>query len=181
MKKFSLVLLFIGVIAGACQQKTDSYKKAIIDFVQIRNGIKTNLDIQVTDITEKDITVADSIKIFEEQYNKEKTAKVESAEKRVAYLENAISEQKAEGGIVANALVGSFTSKLGKAQQELEEAKAWEPSYLQKYSNQNPNTVLAKLVSCHLSWMNPKLNVRQEMDGSLLFTADGKSIIRTIN
>lgn len=181
MKKLTLIFLFIGIITGACQQKTNSYEKAIIDFVQIRNGIKTNLDLRVTNITEKDITVADSIKIFEEQYSKEKTAKVESVEKRIVYLENAISEQKAEGGIVANALIGSFTSKLKKAQQELEEAKAWNPAYLQKYNNRNPNTVLAKVVSCHVSWMNPKLNVRQEMDGSLLFSADGTSIIRTLD
>ena len=181
MKKLILVLLLTGVITGACQQKTSSYEKSIIDFVEIRNGIKTNLDIQVTDITEKDITVADSIKILEEQYNKKKTAKVESAEKVVVHLENAISEQKAEGGIVANALVGAFTAKLEKAQQELEEAKAWEPAYLQKYKNRDPSTVLAKVVSCHLTWMNPKLNARQEMDGSLLFSADGKSIIRTLD
>ena len=180
MKNLILTCVYVCLVANVCSQNTDTYKKAIIDCVQIHNGVQTDLGVQISDLKEKAITVADSIKVLQEQYAKEKASRVETAEKSVAHYKDAISKQKAKGGLVAETMVKSLTPKLRNAQQELSEAEAWEPSYLQKYNNQAPHTILAKLVSCRLSLMNPRLNARQEGDASFLFTADGKRILRTV-
>lgn len=181
MKYLILTFLLFSVFTEICAQNTTVYKKAIIDYVQIRNGIKTDLGIQVSNLEEKNITVADSIEILTQQYLKEKATKVRTAEKSIAHYEAQISKQKSKGGLVAEAMIESLIPKLKKAQQELKEAKEWNPDYLQRYKDQDPHAILSKLVSCRLSLMNPKLNARQEGDASFIFSADGQKLVKSIN
>lgn len=180
MKQLILSLLFIVVLPNVYAQNLNSYSKVIVDFVQIRNGVKTDLGAKASDLKIKNITVADSVDLLKLEYLANKAAKVKSAEKSLAHYKAQISKQKEKGGIVAEALIESLIPKLDKAEQDLKAANEWEPEYLQKYNGCDPDSVLVKQVFCNLSLMNPKVNARQEREVSFLFTPDGKTLIKAV-
>ena len=140
----------------------------ITDYVEIKNGVRTNLDVRISELTEKDYTVGDSIEVLNSRFASEKTAKIETANNDIKHYEAQIAKQQAKGGLVAETLLKKYKPELEKAQNRLKEAQNWTANYASCYDSRNPNDVIAKIVDCKLSLMNPRLRTRQEGKASFL-------------
>ena len=176
MKKVVFVLL---ACVAFCSCSEDKYKKQIRDFFEINDGIKTDLDIKIKDLTVKDITVADSIAILKARFEDERNEKIESLEKSIAYYLGAKEKYEAQkGDIVAGVLVSKCTDELAKFKKDLVAAENWRPEYLERYEDEKNTKVLAQLVEAHVSLYNPKIQTRQEKMTKFIFTPDGSQCLR---
>lgn len=183
MKKIYM-LCFASCVLFGCNSQNSIYEKAITDFMENNafRGVRTDLKIKFHDnITVSDISVADSIAILQKRYEEELSRKIESAQKVVSIRENSITEQEGKGDdIVAKALVGRFSKDLEKAKRELEKAKSWKPDYLNLYTGRNADEIIAKKATCKLSFQDPALSARQEVDGVFILSSDGSKAYKAL-
>lgn len=92
MKKI-LPLFLIAFIACDDAQNTDAQKQSIINYLQEDSkGVKTDLKIEVSELEVSDITVADSIAILNDKFEKTKETKIRNAEESVNYSEKSIAK-----------------------------------------------------------------------------------------
>lgn len=171
----------LGCITSCYAQNNENhYKKVITDYIEVKNGVRTNLDIHLSEITEKNFTVADSIVVLSNRFANEKAKKIESANKEVKHYEAQIAKQQAKGGLVAETLIKKYKPELEKAQKRLKEVQDWQANYTSNYDGRDTNDVIAKVIDCRLSLMNPKLKARQEGKATFLFSADGKALLKAL-
>lgn len=174
------ILLFFPLVISSCSAQSDS-KKAIVDYLETENGVRTDLKIEFLSFDTFDITVSDSISILQSQYESEKCKKIESAEKSIAHWKNAIEKQKGKKNqIVVKALISDYSEKLTKAENDLKVTQEWKPDYLNHYNSRNPSDILAKKVESLFSFLNPRLQTRQEINAIFILSADGKKCNKMI-
>ncbi|MDH6355888.1 hypothetical protein M2132_002238 [Dysgonomonas sp. PH5-45] len=177
MKQFILLLLFPLVVSCSAQSE---YEKVIADYLQIENGVKTDLKIEFLEMNVSDITVSDSIQILNNEYQAEKEKRISDAQKSVEHWQNSIEEQKGKKNqLVAKAVIGNAEKRLADAENKLKEAQEWRPD-LNRYESRDPSDILAKKAESHFSFMNPKLQTRQEMNALFILSADGKQCYNMI-
>lgn len=170
-----ILLLFCLLSASVSCSGTDNvYKTTVLDYLQTENGIKTDFKIEFQKFDLSDITVGDSIKVLQEQFQAEKQKKIESAQQLVTRFENAIEKQKKKGdNLVAKSLIAGYQKDLEKAKAGLEQAMNWQADYVNRYDNRSTSEVLAKKADTHFSFQNPKLTVRQEISAYFVLSPDG--------
>ena len=179
MKKYILFLFFPFVIAS-CSAQSDS-QKAVIDYLETQNGVRTDLKIEFLTFNISDITVADSVTILQNQFETERAQKIEAAKKSVKHWQESIKEQKGKKNqLVAKAVIGNAEKRLADAEKKLKEAQKWQPDYLDRYVSHNTSDILAKKVESRFSFMSPRLQTRQEMSALLILSADGKQCNKMI-
>ena len=165
-----------ALFCASCNSSDDVYRQTVIDYLQTEDSIKTDFKIEFQKFEVSDITVADSVKILQEQYQTEKQKKIETVQKSVAHWDNAIEKQQKKGdGLVAKTLATRFQKDLENAKSELEQAEKWESDYVDRYNGRPGNEILAKQVDTYFSFQNPKLAqpVRQEMGAVFILSPDG--------
>lgn len=175
MKQILLSLIFI-LFTTSCTGADNVYKNTVIDYLQTEDGIKTDFKIEFTKFELSDITVADSLKILQEQYQAEKQKKIESAQQSISHWESAIEKQTKKGNdLVAKTLVARYQKDLEKANEVLHEANEWVADYIHKYENRPSSEVVAKKADTHFSFQNPKLAqpTRQELGAVFILSPDG--------
>ncbi|NDW11825.1 hypothetical protein D0T50_02850 [Bacteroides sp. 214] len=178
MRKIALFIFSIFALNG-CHSQNSVLEKTIIDYLETdsKSGIRTDLQIKFIEMKISDILVSDSITILEKQYQKEFEKKLESAQKSIDHWQQSIDKhEKKKSDLVHKMLLAESTEKLDNAKSTLEEIKSWRPDYLDRYTDTDKNEVLAKSVKCKLSFQNPKLTTRQELDATFIFSPDGESI-----
>lgn len=179
MKKLIAIAFFPFVISSCLAQS--EYEKPIREYLETQNGIKTDLKIEFLDMNVSDISVADSIAIIQEHFEVEKAKKVESQKSNIARWQKSIEEQKGKKNqVVAKALITKFTENISKAEKELGNIESWHPEYLDRYKGRKTSDVLAKKADTRFSYLNPKLQTRQEMQVLFILSADGKQCYRMI-
>ena len=94
----SIAALLACLISCYAQNGESNYKKMITDYVEIKNGVRTNLDVRISELTEKDYTVGDSIEVLNSRFASEKTAKIETANNDIKHYEAQIAKQQAKRG-----------------------------------------------------------------------------------
>lgn len=183
MKKllFALALLFTF---SCCYSANKNYEEKIRNFIErnVFKGVKTDMKIRFITSSISDIHVSDSVAILEKQFQEEKKIKIENAQKIVDINQKAVDEQKArsDSDFVAAALARSFTKDLEISKEKLKEAQEWQPDFLDKYKNRNPDEVIALKVDCKFTYQDPRLTTRQEKEGVFLLSADGKTVHKMI-
>ena len=179
MKKH-ISLLFIPFVILSCSTQSES-EKVIADYLQTENGVKIDLKIEFLELNISDITVADSIAILQEYFETERAKKIESAEKSVKHWQESIEKQKGKKNqLVAKALISNSTEKLENAENEFKKAQEWKPDYLNRYESRNSSNVLAKKAESRFSFLNPKLQTKQEMSALFILSADGTQCYKMI-
>lgn len=178
-------LLLIGILLSSinscnAQNNENHYKTMIIDYIEVKDGVRTMLDVRISEITEKNFTVADSIEVLNSRFANEKATKIESANKDIKHYEVQIAKQQAKGGLVAETLIEKYKSELDKAKKRLKDAQDWHASYTNKYDGRDAKETIAKTVDCNLSLMNPRLKTRQEGKATFLFSANGKMLLKAL-
>lgn len=178
--KISQLYLALILFTVSCSNSTGIYKQTVLNYLQIQNGLNTDLKIKFFqfDIC-PDITVADSMKILEERYQSEKNRKIEFAQNNITRLEKAIEEQKRKGNnVVAQALLPRYQNNLNDARTELENAEKWRPNYLDRYAGRTPSEKLAKRINTQFSFQNPNMNLRQNVSAFFILSPDGQKCYR---
>lgn len=178
MRKILLFVISILALNG-CHSQNSVLEKAIIDYLETdsKSGIRTDLKIKFIESEIFDIFVSDSIAILEKQYQEEYEKKLESAQKSVDHWQQSVDKhEKKKSDIVHKMLLAESTEKLDNAKSTLEEIKSWRPNYLDRYAERDKNELIAKSVKCKLSFQNPKLSSRQELDATFIFSPDGQKI-----
>lgn len=173
MKKYILFLFFPFVISS-CSAQSDS-QKAIIEYLETQNGVRTDLKIEFLTFSVSDITVADSVAILQNQFETERSKKIEAVEKSVKHWQESIEEQKGKKNqLVAKAVISNAEKRLADAEIKLKETQGWKPDYLNRYVSHNASDILAKKAESRFSFMNPCLQTRQEMTALFILSTDGK-------
>ncbi|NDV96899.1 hypothetical protein D0T84_18590 [Dysgonomonas sp. 521] len=178
MRKILLFVISILALNG-CHSQNSVLEKIIIDYLETdsKSGIRTDLKIRFFESEVSDILVSDSIAILEKQYQEEYEKKLESAQKSVDHWQQSVDKhEKKKSDLVHKMLLAESTEKLDNAKLTLEEIKSWRPDYLDRYTDKDKNEILAKSVKCKLSFQNPKLTTRQELDATFIFSPDGQNI-----
>lgn len=182
MRQVPLLILLIA-FSVSCSNSNDIYKQTLLDYLQIENELKTDLKIKIflLDVL-PDITVADSIKMLQEQYQNEKREKIDSAKKNISHWENTIEKQmKKDNDLIVRALVPGSQERLREAKTELEKAEQWDPDYLNLYNGRSPSEILAKKINASFSFQNPTLTVRQEISAVFVLSPDGRNCYKMVN
>jgi hypothetical protein len=181
MKQMFLLIL-LTVCSISCSATNNTYKRTILDYLQTENGVKTDFKIEFKEFDMlPDITIADSINILQNQYQKEILKKVESAQQDVSRWEKAIEKQRKKGdNLVAKTLISGYQEDLKKAKTELDNAEKWQPEYLNRYDGRATTEVLAKKIDAQFSFQNPKLTVRQEISTYFILSPDGGKCYKMI-
>lgn len=165
----------------SCSSSQSEYEKVITDFLETKNGVKTDLQIRYTKLEVSDISVADSISILKEQFEAERVKKIQSIEQTIKSKEESITEQhNSDNRLVANVLIKGWQRELAREKEDLEKAQNWKPDYLNKYDNRNPSDILSRKADVTFSYFNPQLQTRQEMSAWVILSTDGKQCYRLI-
>jgi len=187
MKK---LLYILSLILFSCSDYSNAQEQLIIDYLETSSGgVKTDLKIKFTNLEVSDITVADSIAILQEEYEKEKFKKIDVAESRVAGAEKSVDEittkidtndastlNRKMDKIGDQTLLKIMLRNLDEKRVELKEAQKWQPEHLNKYADKNEGELLVKEVITTFSYFNPKLNTRQERSETFVLSKDGSEV-----
>lgn len=167
-------LLLFPLVWLSCSSPSN-YEKVIIDYLETdKNGVRTDLQIEILSINVSDITVADSTSILQKQFETEKAKKIETIQNSISRLQNKIQEQRGKKNqVVAKSLISRWEKELEKYQSELDTAQNWQADYLNKYDSRNTSEILAKKADCRFSFFNPQLQARQELSALFTLSADG--------
>ena len=186
MKTLFYTFIF-SICLSSCSSKTSEYEKTITDYLETKNGVKTDLQIKYSKLDVSDISVADSISILNKKFEAEKNKKIQSIEQTIKHKEKSIAEQKnklttAKGGnkIVAQSLIYTWEKELQREKILLDETLKWQPDYINKYTDRNPSDILAKKADITLSFFNPRLQTRQEISMFVILSPDGKECYNDI-
>lgn len=178
----TLFFLFFPIVLFSCSSST-KYEKTIINYLETdKKGIRTDLQIEVLSIDVSDITVLDSIKILQDQFNTEKNKKITSIEESINRLKVKIEKTigKKQYKVVNKSLALGWQRDIEKLENELLITQNWGADYLNKYDSLNPSDVLAKKVDCKFSFFNPQLQTKQELKALFVLSADGKQCYNMI-
>ena len=187
MKKlyyFSICLLL------SCAVNSDAQESLIIDYLETSaSDLKTDLKLDVLELELSNITVNDSTAILENRFRE----RMEKEEETIEGFQTAITSalQKKDSldrsnidnldKISANkSLIKLYKNGLEKAQQSLKKAQTQKTKALEKYENLDENEVLVKEAITTFSYLNPKLNVRQERTETFVLSKDGSEVLGLI-
>lgn len=167
------LMLFLGVLLCLSSCKSESYKDAIADWIQTDdNGTWTDLKFELIDTDEiKDITVADSIRILQD----EKERKISLCNEEISRLTKEI--EKAEKGMsgVAPSTYFKNRDRLSERKSLLKLIQSSDLSLT--YNNREKTEVLVKLVKCKYSIISPMLQTRQEKTETFILSSDLKKCV----
>ena len=184
MNQSLLYLVFI-LFAVSCSNSTGIYKQTISDYIQIQNGLETDLKIKFSQFdVYPDITVDNSMKILEKRYLNEKSRKIEFAQNNIVRLEKEIEELKSKGNNswssnwVKYTLLQRYQNNLKDAIADLEKAEQWWPDYMDRYVGRTPSEKIAKRINTQFSFQNPDMNLRQNVSAFFILSPDGRKCYR---
>lgn len=163
---FNWVGVFIVIILW---RMPENYEKAIANWIQTDNsGTWTDLKFKLIEVVEtKDITVADSAKIMETEFEKQKVARLSAYEKDIIKCETYLGFAK----------LSASPEEIQTIQNNLNTLKAQSDSiqtltYYSVYADKKSTDILAKLKKCKYSIFSPELNTNQQKVETFLLTPD---------
>ena len=172
----TLFFLFFSIVLLSCSSST-KYEKTISDYLETdKKGIRTHLQIEFLSVDVSDITVSDSIKILQDQFNAEKNRKITLIEESIGRLRAKIKTTigKKYNRVINESLISGWQKDIEKLEKELLIAQNWQAGYLNRYDSLSSSDVLAKKADCRFSFFNPQLQTKQEMKALFILSADGK-------
>lgn len=173
-----IILLFI-----ACNSTNDVAEKTVTDYLETEDGIKSDFKINFQKFDVSNITVADSIAILQDVFDKEKNKKIESAQKLMDLAKERVNRHEGRGNdLVAQASLPRARKELETALLNLKEANEWRADYLERYKGLPESEVLAVQADTYFSFQNPHLGnaSRQEMGAVFILSPDKKECLRMI-
>lgn len=188
MKKlYYLSTLFVLV----CCTNFNAQESLIIDYLETSpSGVKTDLDIEILKLELSNITAGDSIAILEDKFQKEIDKEKKSIEDYKLNIQEIVEQNKFLdpanidnlAKISANkSAIKLYRKGLEKAQLSLEKLQQQKTESMEKYQRLDENETLAKKAITKFSYLNPKLNIRQEQTETFVISEDGLKVLGRID
>lgn len=189
MKKITILLLPLLLTFISCNSYSTE-QKAIEQFMTSDgSGGSYDIDIHFDDFKVKNITVADSLQILQQKFEKEKSDKIKQIESSINFNKGQVNKYKKELASGSSAghikmidklMIKSTKEKITKLEKQLEDARHWEPDYLGRYDPAEKERILVKIASAQVSFMNPVLKVKQKINADFVLNKEGNKCLRMI-
>jgi hypothetical protein len=174
------ICTFIAIVllCISCSKQSE-YERVITEALEVTNGTRTDLQIKYSKLEVSNVSIADSIAILKERFEKERSDLLTKREQEVQRYKDQIAgiEEKSSQDVADYVILKMYKTNLADAEVSLQKAKDWKPDYLNRYDSRNPSEVIAKKANATLSFFNPKLQTRQEMSPLFILSPDGKKVI----
>ncbi|NMA74241.1 MAG: hypothetical protein GX963_08815 [Bacteroidales bacterium] len=180
MKHLLITIACCLVLASCTSQSDRQMKKVLLEALESKDGIRTDLKIKFTSMEVVDITVKDSIDYYQKKFSDEKKKQQTSAESAIEHYQKLLDEREAKENkdVVDHMLMAENKSQIKNNKAALDVLEQWHPKYLDKYNGRNENEVLAKLATASFKFTNPHTKANQEMiDKKFLFSPDGTKVL----
>lgn len=178
MKKiYLLIMLSLLSCVSSCSTQSE-YEKTILDYLENRNSIHTDLKIKILSFEYSNITVQDSIEIIKTNFEKEKTKRIVDLKATIKRYEERIAEHRSRNDIVGQAAAKDQERLLEMEKASLYKAEKWNPDILYRYDNTAVDEILAKKILCSFSFYNPKIQIRQTYKNAIfILSPDGNKVL----
>lgn len=178
------VCVFLLVLSLFSCTSNSHYKKLIVEYLETSayKNFRTDFKIKFKEIQVDDFRVADSIAIFQKQYEEKLGERISIPQAEVNFNRSLMEEyqKEAEHDKIAELRFNSYSKDLKKSEERLEKRKAWKPDYLNKYADRDETEILAKRATCKISMLNPLLSVRQEFNAQFIISLDREKVLGII-
>jgi|GEM_PF-3225915 len=144
---FASTLLFV-----ACSTGSSPLEKAISDYKQTdpKTGKLYDLHFKMIEMGEtKKITVADSIKIMEENFRAENGKRIENYKEQLSTAQKNLEREKS-GRFSSATMIDVHEKNIKEYEAKIAEAESAKPD-LGKYSSKTQGEVLAQVITCTYS------------------------------
>lgn len=179
MKKAFIMAVFTALLlASSCASEQSMYEKAIADYVQTdRHGTWTDCKFKVLSIEKTaDITVADSLKLLQAEFEKSCDGQIASQQRTLDYF-NGLLKDNQTAKYAKQAVEEQLSQSIATTQARIDSLHGLKPNFLESYTNSNQSKVLALEIKCHYSYMLPGSDRTQERTEVFILTAGGEKVI----
>ncbi len=176
-KNYVFLLVLFGVLS--CQSPTSKYEKLIAQYAQTnKNGTFTDCQFEAIEIKElPPITVADSIKILETEFNKEKERVIDLISSGIKLSEDNLAKEEQSRYKLAP-VIDRYKKMISRENIRLDSIK--NTHFINIYESQSTDTVLSQPVECHYSYILQASSPRQERTDVFYFTPDLQRITKQV-
>lgn len=174
MKRLIFISICILCSFTACSNN-DEYKQKIIDYLEVKNGVRTDLNIRLSDVRVRDFTVGDSINVLKKRTSAIKEARIKIIQ---AKLDNAVA-------IIAKKTESPYRSvheeRIRNLKQQLDKEGKSTYGNDKQYDGMDTAKVLCKQIFANVKYTNPILKTDQEIKGEFIFSPDGIICLRRVD
>ena len=183
MKKYNLFTIVIMLLSTVIIAQTKE-KETIKKHLETVDGVRYDFKVEFTHFELKNITVADSLKILEDNFNTKKTSKITSLNKGIASYEKSILKQDHKTGIeavTASALKKMFIKNKTKLETELKEVQLWKYRVYKPYTTKDATEILNKYVKTHFTALRPGEKTESLYKGEFLLDKFSEKCLKSRN
>jgi hypothetical protein len=184
MKKLfylSTLLLF------SCSTNSSAQESLIIEYLETSpKGVRTDLKMNVLKLELSNVTAADSLAFLEAQFQNRIKEEKKSIRSFKLNIQEALKENKSLdpsnidnlAKISANKSIMSLYEKgIEKARLALEKIQSQKVLAIEKYNSKDEDELLVKKAITKFSYLNPKMNTRQERTETFVLSKDGSEVL----
>ncbi len=177
MKKI-ICLLMIGTALSCSSGSDKAYEKAIADNVQTsKNGSYVDMKFNIIELNEmQKITVADSLKLLNEEQEKFKEEWINRNKKTIETYQQKLEKEKT-GSIRSKSMIELYEKTIAASQNRIDSLENTTSVEAKKYENMDTTKVLAVLVRCKYSVVPPFVGNEVQETYDFLLNAEGTKVI----
>ncbi|KAA6304030.1 hypothetical protein EZS27_044327, partial [termite gut metagenome] len=152
MKQF--VTLTVLLLLSACTSKQSVYEKTIADYVQTdQRGTFTDLKFKALSIEKTaDITVADSLKLLQAEFEKSRDEQIASQQCTLDYFNGLLTDNQS-AKYAKQAVDDQLNRSIAITQARIDSLRNLPAAYAERYNGHDAADVLAVVVKCYYSYV----------------------------
>lgn len=176
--KITLTAFAALLLASACNSKQSAYEKAIADYVQTdKRGTWTDCKFKALSIEKTaDITVADSLKFLQSEFEKLRDEQIASQQRTLDYFSGLLKDNQS-AKYAKQAVDEQLSQSIATTQARIDSLRNLPTTYAERYNGRNAADVLAQEVKCHYSYVLPGSDRQQERTDVFILTSGGDKVI----
>lgn len=178
MKKTSVLFFVVILFFTACGTSENQFEKAIADYVQTdKRGTWMDCKFKALSIEKlSDITVADSLKVLQAEFEKLRDEQIASQQRTLDYF-NGLLKGNQSAKYAKQAVDEQLSQSIATTQVQIDSLRNLPAVYADRYKGRNPSDVLAVKVKCNYSYVLPETTTAKERTEVFILTADGKKVL----
>jgi hypothetical protein len=179
MKKVSIIAVLTALLlSSACTSKQSVYEKTIADYVQTdKHGTFTDLKFKALSIEKTvDITVADSLKLLQTEFEKLRDEQITSQQCTLDYL-NGLLKDNQSAKYAKHAMDEQLNQSIAAAQSRIDSLRNLPATDSDCYKGRSLTEVVSVVVKCCYSYIMPRSGAAKERTDNFILSPDGKKVL----
>ncbi|MDR2844248.1 MAG: hypothetical protein LBV57_06335 [Candidatus Symbiothrix sp.] len=179
MKKVNLIAaLTVLLLSSACTSKQSIYEKAIANYVQSnRRGTWTDCKFKTLSIEKTaDITVADSLKLLQAEFEKSCDEQIASQQCTLDYF-NSLLKDNESAKYAKQAVDDQLNRNIAATQTRIDSLHNLPAAYSDLYKGRSLTEVVSVVVKCCYSYTMPGSGAAKERTDNFILSPDGKKVL----